>query len=82
MAVAELPPRPPIKRRLPRPSEIRPLLKLQAPDLSARRRRLAAAHTIEDLRRAALKQVPRSVFDYVDGGAEQEISIARSRAAF
>jgi L-lactate dehydrogenase (cytochrome) len=30
----------------------------------------------------AKRRVPRSVFDYVDGAAEQEISITRARAAF
>jgi L-lactate dehydrogenase (cytochrome) len=29
-----------------------------------------------------MRRVPKSVFDYVDGAAEQELSIARSRAAF
>jgi L-lactate dehydrogenase (cytochrome) len=43
---------------------------------------LRNAHTIDDLRAAARRRVPRSVFDYVDGAAEQEISIRRARAAF
>ncbi len=70
------------RRQLPRLSEIRPLLKFRRPELNARRRRLANAHTIEDLRGIARRRVPRSVFDYVDGAAEQEISLARARAAF
>jgi L-lactate dehydrogenase (cytochrome) len=43
---------------------------------------LSQAHTIEDLRAMARRRVPRAVFDYVDGAAEQEISLARARAAF
>lgn len=41
-----------------------------------------AAATIADLRRLALRRAPRSVFDYVDGAAESERSLSRSRRAF
>ncbi|MGV9295451.1 alpha-hydroxy acid oxidase [Amycolatopsis sp. NPDC003676] len=75
-------PRRPIKRRLPRPSEIRPLLKFRQPRFDVRERRLATAHTIDDLRSIARRRTPRPVFDYVDGAAEQEISIGRARRAF
>jgi L-lactate dehydrogenase (cytochrome) len=71
-----------VKRRLPRWSEFAPLLKFRRPEFNARRRRLERAITIDDLRTAAKRRVPRSVFDYVDGAAEQEISIARAREAF
>jgi len=52
---------------------------LQA-DLTARR--LARAATIGDLRAIARRRTPRSVFDYVDGAAEAEISLRRARAAY
>ena len=71
-----------IRRRLARWSDVKPLLKFRTPEFNAKRRRLAAAHTIDDLRTAARRRVPRSVFDYVDGAAEQELSVARARAAF
>ena len=71
-----------VPRRLPRPAELRPLLRFQRPHLAPRRRSLARAYTIEDLRTIARRRVPRSVFDYVDGAAEQEISLSRARAAF
>lgn len=45
-------------------------------------RRLVRAHTIADLRRIARRRSPRPVFDHVDGGAEQEISILRAREAY
>ena len=35
-----------------------------------------------DLRPIARRHVPRAVFDYVDGGAEAELSLARAREAF
>lgn len=71
-----------IRRQLPRWSDFRSLLKFRRPEFNARRRRLAAAYTIDDLRTAASKRVPKSVFDYVDGAAEQELSLARARTVF
>jgi len=37
---------------------------------------------IEDLRRIARKRVPRAVFDYLDGGAEAELTLAENCRAF
>jgi len=37
---------------------------------------------IEDLRRMAQRRLPRSVFDYLDGGAEAEITLAENCRAF
>jgi len=37
---------------------------------------------IEDLRRVAKRRLPRSVFDYIDGGAEDEITMSENRVAF
>lgn len=69
-------------RRLPRWSELRPLVG-PAPAVSGRRsRRLARAASIEDLRRLARRRAPRAVFDYTDGGAAAELSLRRSRDAF
>jgi (S)-mandelate dehydrogenase len=44
--------------------------------------RLHQAVNIDDLRRIARRRLPRLVFDYVDGGAEDETCIARNRDAF
>ena len=38
---------------------------------------LARAVNIEDLRQLARKRAPRPVFDYVDGGADGEVTSAR-----
>lgn len=43
---------------------------------------LAAALSIDDLRRLARRRLPRSVFDFIDGGAEDETTLADNRAAF
>ena len=37
---------------------------------------------IEDLRRAARRRLPRAVFDYIDGGAEGEVTLRRNTEAF
>ncbi|PYL08839.1 MAG: alpha-hydroxy-acid oxidizing protein [Verrucomicrobia bacterium] len=37
---------------------------------------------IEDLRRAAKRRLPRVVFDYIDGGAEDEWTLRANRRAF
>lgn len=71
-----------VKRQLPRWSEVRPLLQMDRPDLNRNRAALRRAQTVEDLRRIALRRVPRAVFDYVDGGSEQELTLRRAREAF
>src|SRR5207302_9473231 len=37
---------------------------------------------IEDLRRAAKRRLPRAVFDYIDGGAEAELTLRANCRAF
>lgn len=69
-------------RQLPRWSELQPLIARRPFIADSIDRRLARAHTIDDLRTMARRRVPRPVFDYVDGAADDEISINRSRNAF
>lgn len=38
--------------------------------------------TIEDVRKAARRRVPQPVFDYVDGGADDEVSLRGNERAF
>lgn len=45
-------------------------------------RALAACHNIDDLRRIAKRRLPPMVFDFLDGGADDEFSLARNRSAF
>jgi L-lactate dehydrogenase (cytochrome) len=73
---------PATRRQLPRWSELRPLLRFKTPVWNPTRRRLANAYTIADLRRVARRRTPRSVFDYTDGAAEDELSLRRARSAF
>ena len=69
-------------RQIPKPGEIFELLRFKKPELDARKRRLAAALTIYDLRDVARRRTPRAAFDYTDGAAEGEISLRRARQAF
>src|SRR5512141_330009 len=43
---------------------------------------LARVVNIADLRKLAQKRLPRVVFDYLDGGAEDEITLRANCAAF
>ncbi|MBN8605659.1 MAG: alpha-hydroxy-acid oxidizing protein [Caulobacterales bacterium] len=38
--------------------------------------------SIEDLRRAAKRRLPRMVFDYIEGGADDEITLRRNNARY
>jgi (S)-mandelate dehydrogenase len=43
---------------------------------------LEKAVNIEDLRRLAKRRLPRAIFDFFDGGAEDEVTLRENRAAF
>ena len=43
---------------------------------------LSGCYSIADLRRAAKRRLPRAVFDYMDGAAEDEITLYRNQADF
>jgi L-lactate dehydrogenase (cytochrome) len=45
-------------------------------------RRLSRAVNIDDLRELALRRVPRIVFNYIDGGADDEWTLRENRRAF
>ena len=65
-----------------RPSEIRELIRVKPLELDATRRRLSACHDIADLRATGRRLIPRPVFDYVDGGADEELSLRANTEAF
>jgi L-lactate dehydrogenase (cytochrome) len=71
-----------VQRQSPKPAEIIELLRFKRPQLDGKKRRLESALTINDLRAIAKRRTPRAAFDYADGAAEDEISIARARQAF
>src|SRR3954470_15487239 len=43
---------------------------------------LSYAVSIEDLREMARRRLPRAIFDFFDGGAEDEVTLRANRAAF
>ncbi|ANG86293.1 alpha-hydroxy acid oxidase [Microbacterium aurantiacum] len=71
-----------VRRQLPQPAELLELMQFKKPELNATKRRLDSALTIADLRRIAQRRTPKAAFDYTDGAAEGELSLARARQAF
>jgi L-lactate dehydrogenase (cytochrome) len=65
-----------------KPSEIRQLIRMKPVELDATRRRLSSCHDIDDLRAMGRRLIPRPVFDYVDGGADEEVSLRANPRAF
>lgn len=43
---------------------------------------MRTAHNIEDLRRQAMRRLPRGIFEYIDRGSEDEVALRENRAAF
>jgi L-lactate dehydrogenase (cytochrome) len=62
--------------------EMRRLVRLRSVELDGQARRLGTCYDIGDLRLAAKRRIPRPVFDYVDGAADEEIAVAANVAAF
>ena len=65
-------------RQAARPDQGRRTAAATTPDSRLARR----AHGVADLRRLARRRLPRMVFDFVDGGAEDEVTLRRNEAAF
>jgi isopentenyl diphosphate isomerase/L-lactate dehydrogenase-like FMN-dependent dehydrogenase len=58
------------------------LIDWSIPSLNPYKGRLLRAQTIEDIAQIAKERTPEVVFDYVEGGAVDEIAYARTRNAF
>jgi L-lactate dehydrogenase (cytochrome) len=71
-----------VQRRVPKLSELRPLLRPAPFVRDTTDRRLRRVASIADLREAARRRTPRAVFDYTDGAADGELSLQRARDAF
>ena len=69
-------------RRVMRVRDMRKLVQLRPVSLNPTERRLAACYDVSDLRKAARRRIPRPVFDYVDGAADEEIAVKANEAAF
>ncbi|NMR32252.1 alpha-hydroxy acid oxidase [Crystallibacter degradans] len=72
---------PALNRRMPKVADLAPLMQFSKPAIGTAAR-LRKAHTIGDLRAIAKRRTPKAPFDYTDGAAEAEITLARARQAF
>jgi L-lactate dehydrogenase (cytochrome) len=61
---------------------LRSVVALRKFDFNGRRRRLTKCGDIDDVRRLAKRNLPGGVFDYFDGAAETEWSMANNSEAF
>lgn len=57
-------------------------MRFQRVELDPVARRLSRCANVGDLRRIAKRRLPAGVFDYIDGGAEDELTLRRNAAAF
>ena len=63
-------------------TDIRHLVHFRAPMVSRQRRVLANAYNVAEYRAAARRALPRGIFDFMDGGAEDEVTLRRNREVF
>src|SRR5215467_3323143 len=61
---------------------LRSVLRFERFETDPVERRLRRAASVADLRRLARRRLPGGVFDYIDGGAEDERTLAANEAAF
>lgn len=61
---------------------LRSVLRFREIEWNAAARRLRSAASVEDLRSKARRRLPGGVFDYIDGAAEDEATMAANRAGF
>ena len=61
---------------------LRSVLRFRRFEFNATKRRLQKAASIEDLRKMARRRLPGGVFDYIDGGAEDEVAMDRNTRCF
>lgn len=71
-----------MKRQLPRWKNIKPLLGWGLPKSPFQDRKLNSVVNLAELRLLAKRRVPKAVFDYVDGGANDELAYARSQEIY
>src|ERR671912_18145 len=71
-----------VQRQFPNPRELTELMQFKKATANPTDRRLEKALTIADLRAIAQRRTPKAPFDYTEGAAEGELSLARARQAF
>lgn len=71
-----------MKRQFPRWKNIKPLLGWSLPKDLFADRKLKKVVNLAEMRLLSKKRVPKAVFDYVDGGANDELAYARSQEIY
>jgi len=61
---------------------LRSVVRFKKFEFDAVKRRLDRAANIDDLRTMARRRLPRGVFDYIDGAAEDEVALVNNSTAF
>jgi len=71
-----------VKRQFPRWKNIKPLLGWSLPKDPLADRKLKKVVNLAEMRLLSKKRVPKAVFDYVDGGANDELAYVRSQEIY
>lgn len=61
---------------------LRSVIRFRPVEWSATKRRLRRAANVSDLRTIARRRLPRGVFDYIDGAAEDEVTYRKNSSSF
>src|SRR5579872_974568 len=67
---------------MPAIETLRSVIRWREIELDPVERRLRKAANVSDLRQIARRRLPRGVFDYIDGAAEDELTLERNANAF
>ena len=62
--------------------DIRALATVQGPARTPSERLSRRCYSVEDMRSLAAKRLPGSIYDYIEGGGEDEVSLRRNRSSF
>ncbi|WP_181038522.1 alpha-hydroxy acid oxidase [Arthrobacter sp. ZGTC131] len=62
--------------------DIKALATVQGPARTPSQRLSRRCYSVEDMRKLAAKRLPGSIFDYIEGGGEDEVSLRRNRSSF
>lgn len=63
-------------------NDVRQLVQVKAPVISRQRRVLRDAYNVAEFRAAARRALPAGIFDYLEGGSEDESTLRRNREVF
>lgn len=62
--------------------DIRALVNVERPARTTADKLARTCHSIDDVCTLAARRLPSSIFDYIEGGAEDEVSLRRNRSSF